>query len=76
MLAAYPVISPFRGQELTNITVDALTLNKTSAYENWENRSDKLGRWGLLLVGLGTAAGAVAQFSESIARRRDLGVRR
>ncbi len=68
--AAYPVLKPFHGHELVDITVDAVTLGKTPEFEKWQETGDTLGRWGLFLVALGTVTAAVAQVTEAIARSR------
>lgn len=64
--AAYPAFSPFHGQELMPFTVaNNGPLPKTPAFEEWQTRNDRLSRWGLFLVALGTAAAAAAQIIES-----------
>jgi hypothetical protein len=64
--AAYPAFSPFHGQELKPFTADNNgPLPKTPAFEEWQTRNDRLSRWGLFLVALGTATAAAAQIIES-----------
>jgi hypothetical protein len=66
VFAAYPAFGPFHGQELMPFTVDNNgPLPKTPAFEEWQTRNDRLSRWGLFLVALGTAAAAAAQIVES-----------
>lgn len=63
--AAYPAFNPFHGQELMPFTADnSGPLPKTPAYEEWQTRNDRLSRWGLFLVALGTAAAAAGQIIE------------
>lgn len=64
VLAAYPALSPFRGQQLRPILADTVIPLKTPAFEAWEVRNDSLARWGLFCVAIGTAAGAAAQIAE------------
>lgn len=70
LLAAYPAVSPFHGQQLRDFTVDVIVPQKTPAFEGWEARNDRLARWGLFCVALGTVAGASAQIVEGAHRNR------
>ena len=60
----------FQGQQIRDITVDAVTFQRTAAFESGEARNDKLARWGLFYVALVTATGAVAQSAEGAAAAR------
>lgn len=69
-LAASPVLLPFHGQELMDLTIDATYPQKTPAFEAWGKRNDGFGRWGLICVALGTIAGAIAQMADSKSKVR------
>jgi len=64
VLAGYPALFPFQGQEMRDTTVDALAPSKTPAFEEWGIRNDGLARGGLFCVALATGAGAAAQLLE------------
>ena len=68
-LAAYPALFPFHGQQLQDVNVSTVAPQKTPAFENWEAGNDRLARWGLVCVALGTVAGAAAQITERTSRK-------
>lgn len=66
--AAYPVLAPFHGGELAEVSFDSTEPRKTPEFQQWQKTSDEYGRVGLFFVALGTVA--AAQVSELRARSK------